>query len=97
MTDWIVTRHTGTVDWMRARGIAGRVVAHLDPADIGPGDTVHGTLPVNLVADITARGARYNHLVLTLPLAQRGTELTCADLDRAGATLVAYEARRIDP
>ena len=51
------------------------------------GDTVIGTLPVNLAAQVCARGAAYWHLALEMPAKQRGQELSAEDLQALGATL----------
>lgn len=91
MTTWFVTRHPGAVAWAQRRGLAvDRQLAHLAPEQIAPGDTVIGTLPVNLVARVCARGGRYLHLSLDLPAEARGRELTADELERYGARLEAY-------
>ncbi len=59
MTTWFVSRHPGALDWARQQGLAvDRWVPHLEPADVQPGDTVAGTLPVQLASKVCARGAR---------------------------------------
>ena len=98
MTTWFVTRHPGAVAWAQRRGLAvDRQLAHLAPEQIAPGDTVIGTLPVNLVARVCARGGRYLHLSLDLPAEARGRELTADELERYGARLEAYVARPATP
>ena len=87
-----VTRHKGAVEWARRQGIEAETVAHLDPEEIRPGDTVIGTLPVHLVAEICQRGARYLHLTLDLPREARGRELSADDLEAFGARLQEFEA-----
>ena len=53
---WFVSRHPGALDWARRSGIAfDRHVAHLDTGKIGAGDTVIGSLPVNLAAEKQAQ------------------------------------------
>lgn len=97
MTRWLVTRHPGALAWAAACGMPfDRHVEHLDPAIIKPGDTVMGTLPVNLAAEVCARGARYLHL--TLPVAQdmRGRELSQKELAQLGARLEEYRILRCD-
>ncbi len=95
MTLWIVTRHAGAVEWLARRGLQdGRIVPHLDPDWIQAGDRVVGTLPVQLVAAVCARGARYEHISVRLPAALRGRELSADTLERHGARLEAYSAER---
>lgn len=98
MTTWFVTRHPGAVAWAQRRGLAvDRQLAHLAPEQIAPGDTVIGTLPVNLVARVCARGGRYLHLSLDLPAEARGRELTADELERYGARLEAYVVQPATP
>jgi CRISPR-associated protein Csx16 len=95
MTTFFITRHPGAREWAREEGIAiDRLVDHLDPEDVQPGDTVLGTLPVNLAAKICAKGAKYFHLSLDLPAEWRGRELTAEDMRRFGAALAEY---RVEP
>ena len=94
MTTYFVSRHPGAVEWARRRGITvDRHVAHLDPQIITKDDTVIGTLPVNLAAEVCAREARYLHLSLDLPTAARGRELSAEELDQYGARLERYIIR----
>jgi CRISPR-associated protein Csx16 len=55
---------------------------------------VVGSLPVNLVADVCARGARYLHLSLDLPADARGIELTVETMRRYGARVEEYRVER---
>lgn len=88
MTTWFVSRHPGALHWMQQHGPAfDRHVPHLDPAQVQPGDAVIGTLPVNLAAQVCARGAAYWHLALDMPANKRGQELSAHDLLALGATL----------
>lgn len=88
MTTWFVSRHPGALHWMQAHGPAfDQHVEHLDPAQVGAGDVVIGTLPVNLAAEVCARGARYFNLSLQLSVSDRGQELSADDLQRCQAQL----------
>lgn len=79
MTTYLITRHPGARNWAEEHGVAvDRVIDHLDTAMIKPGDTVIGTLPVNLAAEVCARGGRYFHLTLDLPPEWRGVNLSAA-------------------
>lgn len=95
MTTFFVTRHPGALDWANAAGIAFDVrVLHLDPANVGAGDTVIGSLPVHLAAEVCARGARYLNLSLDLPANLRGRELDAATLAELNARLEEYIVRK---
>lgn len=90
--NYFVTRHPGALDWLRANAPRPAVlIQHLSNLDtIGPDDTVIGTLPINLVAEICRTGARYLHLQVDLPAHLRGVELTAEQLNKLGAHLVEY-------
>lgn len=94
MTIWFVTRHAGAVQWAVDAGVqvaSNGVVDSLDPEQVMSGDTVVGTLPINLAARVIARGAEYLHLALELPLEARGRELTADEMRRYGARLERYD------
>jgi len=91
MTTLLITRHPGAIEWAARQGFRiDRQIDHLDPADVRPGDTVIGTLPVHLAAKVCARGGRFFNLSLDLPPEARGKELSADDLDRHGARLEEY-------
>jgi CRISPR-associated protein Csx16 len=98
MTVYFVSRHPGAHDWAAAEGIAvDCVLQHLDPALIHPGDTLIGSLPVNLAAQVCASGARYLHLSLELPAELRGRELSAAQMRECGACLEEFRIERLAP
>jgi CRISPR-associated protein Csx16 len=95
MTTYFVSRHPGAIAWAARKGITvDELVVHLDIERIQPGDVVIGTLPVNLAAEVCARGGRFFNLSLDLPPEARGRELSAEDLDAFGARIEAY---RIEP
>lgn len=95
MTTYFVTRHPGAKEWAARQGLkVDRLLDHLDPADIQPGDTVIGILPVNLAAEICARGGRYINISLDLPLSARGQELTADQLEAFRARLEEYAVHK---
>ncbi|MGH6627379.1 MAG: CRISPR-associated protein Csx16 [Burkholderiaceae bacterium] len=98
MITWLVSRHPGAVEWARRQGVPiDRVVAHLSPADVRAGDTVIGTLPVNLAAAVCQSGAQYLHVSLELPAHLRGHELSADQLEALGARLEAFRIELLPP
>ena len=72
-----------------------KLIAHLDPELIQPGDVVIGTLPVQLAAEVCVRGGRFFNLTLDVPPQSRGRELSADDLQAFGARLEAFEVRAV--
>ncbi|MDR3214567.1 MAG: CRISPR-associated protein Csx16 [Azoarcus sp.] len=92
MSIYFVSRHPGALEWMRRNGVAFDChLPHLEIANIRAGDTVIGSLPVNLAAEVYARGAIYRHLSLKVAPQDRGRELSAEELDRYEATLKRYD------
>lgn len=92
MTTWFITRHPGAIDWARAQQLqVDHFVDHLDAALIQADDTVMGSLPVHLAADICERGSRYLHLSLDLPAEFRGRELSVQELYQFNARLRPFQ------
>jgi len=96
MSTFFVSPQPGAIAWTARRGIAvDRQVAHLDVAEVSAGDVVIGTLPVNLAAEVCARGARFFNLSLDVPPEARGRELSADDLERFGARVEEYLVRKL--
>ena len=97
MTTYFITRHPGAIAWAAQQDIKVDLqITHLDSNDIQPGDTVIGSLPVNLAAEICQRGAVYVHLVLNVPEHWRGKELTAEQMIECGACLEGYALKKLD-
>ena len=92
MTTYFITRHSGAVQWALEEGLSvDRQDEHLEVETVQKGDTVIGTLPINLAARVCQRGARYLHLSLELPPELRGRELSASQMRRCNAHLQAYQ------
>jgi CRISPR-associated protein Csx16 len=88
MTTWFVTRHAGAKQWAKSQGInVDRLVDHLIMDEVQEGDQVLGSLPVNLVAELNGKGARYFHLTLPLSEELRGKEISAELMQQLGAKL----------
>jgi CRISPR-associated protein Csx16 len=95
MTTYFISRHPGAIAWAQRQGVAvDTFVSHCDPTHIQRGDTVIGSLPLNLAAQVCARGAHYLHLSLELPETLRGQELTADAMEQLGARLEGFVIRR---
>jgi CRISPR-associated protein Csx16 len=98
MASYLVTRHEGAVEWARRHGIDAAWKPHFEAADLAglrPGDEVLGPLPVQLIAEVNARGGRYLNIEMRLGAAERGRELTADDMEQLGARLVEYRVERV--
>jgi CRISPR-associated protein Csx16 len=95
MTTYFVSRHPGAVEWAAKRGIDAELVEHLDTGEIDAGDVVIGTLPVHLVAKINARGGRYLHLTMDVPLEMRGEDLSAEQMDLHGAKMQEFHVKTV--
>ena len=98
MTTYFVSRHAGAIDWAAGEALKiDHFVPHLDLALVQAGDTVIGSLPVNLAAQVCAADAAYWHLSLELPAEQRGQELGADALRRLGAKIAPFDIRPLTP
>ena len=96
MTTYFVTRHPGAKQWAVARGLVIDCWEnHLDPKKVSVGDTVIGVLPVSIAAAVCARGAKFIELVLNLPEALRGREVTETQMCDLGAVLKEYTVTQV--
>jgi CRISPR-associated protein Csx16 len=66
----------------------------LSAETVQPGDTVAGTLPVQVAAEVCRKGARYLHLSLDLPASARGRELSADEMESFGARLEDFTVHR---
>jgi len=94
MTTWFVSRHPVANLWAQEQGLhIDQYVSHLDATQIQPGDTVIGTLPVQLAAAVCSQGARFLNVSLDLPVQWRGRELSADELRQCKARLECFDVR----
>ncbi len=96
----LISRHPGAEDWMYDAGypVMDRVIPHLTDDDIAglvPRDQVIGTLPVQMIADLTARGVEYRHIDMQVPAILRGQELSSLQMQACRAKLTRFCAVEI--
>jgi CRISPR-associated protein Csx16 len=97
MTTFFVSRHRGAIEWAATQNFhVDALVAHLDPDTVQAGDTVIGSLPVNLAAQVCAKGAAYWHVSMQLPATLRGQELSADDLEQLQARVERFTIQAIE-
>lgn len=97
MTIYFITRHAGALAWAKQQNLSFDVhLEHLlDINLLQAGDTIIGTLPINLVYALNVKQVRYIHLSLNIPPQLRGIELTTAQLNECQATLEEFSVQRL--
>ncbi|MFY9179919.1 MAG: CRISPR-associated protein Csx16 [Venatoribacter sp.] len=94
MKTWFISRHPGALQWAKENNILfDEHVSHLDSSIVNVGDKVIGSLPVNLAAEICAKGAEYWNLSLFIPAELRGKELSAEQLTQFDAKLEKYDIK----
>jgi CRISPR-associated protein Csx16 len=94
-----LTRHSATATWLRSHIGGVEIYEHLDQpllASLTAGDTVVGTLPITLIAQLTKMKVFYTHFAVDVPEGLRGKELTLDQLETHGARLESYTAAKRD-
>ena len=90
----IITRHPGAVEWLHKQGYNNAErYNHLEQSTIGSltsNDTVIGSLPIHLAAQVCATKAQFIFLQIEIPNAMRGNELSCAEMEQCSAQLAAF-------
>lgn len=96
MTTYFISRHSGAIAWAESQGFhVDQQLAHFEANVVNAGDSILGTLPVNLIAEVNQRGGRYFHLTLELPAQLRGQELTAEMMQQYGARLEEYTVQKV--
>jgi CRISPR-associated protein Csx16 len=97
MTTFFVSRHPGAIEWAKRQKLNVTLfMPHLDTSQVQEGDTVIGSLPVNLAAQVCAKGAAYWHVSVALPATLRGTELSADALEQLDARLECFHLKAIE-
>ena len=103
MTVYFISRHAGAQRWARYHDSRGelplhidRYEEHFDPRWTEPGDVVIGTLPLNVIAELQARGGQFVSLDLQTPPHRRGQELTATEMTAMGALLTPYRVQALE-
>lgn len=87
----IVSRHVGAVEWLRQRGITGRVLPFATAKDVRD-KIVIGNVPMFL-ASLAKK--IYSIEFPDLPEEARGKELSAEEMENYGAKLFAYRVYRL--
>jgi CRISPR-associated protein Csx16 len=98
MTTWFISRHAGAKKWIEEESgfKIDKKEVHFNPSVVQKNDKVVGSLPIHLVAEVCAKGAKYYHLTLELKRGERGKELTIDEMREANARLEPYFIEKIE-
>lgn len=92
MTTWFVSRHPGAIAWAGKQGLCvDQYATHLDPSLVQPGDTVIGTLPIHLAAQVCNKEAQFLNLSFDMQAFSRGRELSAEELHACNARLECFQ------
>ncbi|MCL4555914.1 MAG: CRISPR-associated protein Csx16 [Gammaproteobacteria bacterium] len=98
MTTLLISRHPSAVAWAKSKVMVDKVLTHLTDDDLDnltADDTVIGTLPIHLAAEVCEQGATFVYLSLDTPPELRGAELSIEQMDALGARLESYRIERL--
>jgi putative CRISPR-associated protein (TIGR02620 family) len=92
----IVTRHEPLVEWLRRRGIAGKVISQATPADVA-GKDVYGILPLWLAAEANSiTEVSMPGLPLEARARVNGGDFSVEEMDAWGAHLQKFVVRKVE-
>lgn len=96
MTTLFVSRHQGAIEWIKQQPIhIDYFIEHLDTELVQSGDTVIGTLPIHLAAEVCRKKAKFYFLSINVARDQRGTELTAEQLSSQGCTIEPFYIEKL--
>lgn len=96
MTTWFISRHPGAIEWIQSSGVKiDKFKEHLSIEEISDGDVVIGVLPLTLVAEVCAKGARFLGMEFTQTRESRGTELSSDTLNALDCRLQEFFVKRL--
>ena len=95
MAKYFITRHAGAVEWQSRIGLNAIIIEHFNVSVVKPGDLVHGNLPVEMAAEVIARGGRYFNLDMKVPREKRGNDHSAGEMQTYGAKLTEYSVVRL--
>jgi len=89
----IVSRHEGTIDYLKKRYPNAEVVNHIDDPKKFKDSLIIGNLPINIIDTLLKNGNRFVLLTLNVPQELRGKELGEEELKRYAKF---YEVRKLE-
>lgn len=92
MTTFFISRHQGAIEWAEQQHLnIDLFIQHIDSKIFTAGDTVIGTLPINIIYELQQSGIKVYSLILDLPRELRGQELSYKQLVECNARLIEYK------
>ena len=96
---YFINRHPGSIAWAKKQALPiDCFLEHMEDINIfEAGDTVIGSLPVHIIAELNNNGVRFLHFQLDLPKHQRGIELSAEDIDALDVQLREFMVCSLEP
>lgn len=93
---YFVSRHEGAVLWAKEKQLnIDFFLDHLNPDIIQEGDTVIGSLPMALAAEICRKKAHFFALSIKTTKEQRGKELSASELNKCECMIEEFKVERV--
>jgi len=89
----IVSRHEGTIDYLKKRYPNAEVVNHIDDPKKFKDSLIIGNLPLHMVSEVLKNGNRFVMVSLDIPRELRGKELNESELKEY---IKLYEIKKLE-
>jgi len=89
----IVSRHKGTIDYLKKRYPNAEVVNHIDDPKKFKDSLIIGNLPLHMVSEVLKNGNRFVMVSLDIPRELRGKELNESELKEY---IKLYEIKKLE-
>ena len=93
MREVICTKHPGAAEWLRRKGVDAPQIT--TPWMLEAPVHVYGDLHITSAAKVCGAGGRCTFIVMSIPTAMRGKEITADEMELCGAKLVEFRVEEV--
>ena len=98
MTSYLITRHSGAIDWAKQQNLKiDKVLSHINEINIerlSSNDKIYGNLPLHIINTLCEKNIEYWNLDLDIPLALRGKDLNLKEMNNCHARIERYTVKK---